>query len=87
MRIQGFNIDRAKNGLDQKLFKKLANEIWEFRTKFKRKQYRLLAFWDKRDNKNTLVIATHGFVKKSQKISTNEIKKAENIKKLYFENY
>ena len=47
--------------------KKLTDEIWEFRIRFSNKQIRLLAFWDKRDNKNTLVIATNGFIKKRRK--------------------
>ena len=32
----------------------------------------------------TLVIATHGFVKKTQKTPSKEINKAEAIRKLYF---
>lgn len=28
---------------------------------------RLLAFWDKTDSEQTLVLATHGFIKKTQK--------------------
>jgi len=81
------NIDHAKHGLDPKLLKRLNSEIWEFRTKYKRQHFRILSFWDKRDNQNTLVIATHGFIKKSQKTPINEIKKAERIMKLYFEQY
>ncbi|MBK8622833.1 MAG: type II toxin-antitoxin system RelE/ParE family toxin [Saprospiraceae bacterium] len=49
-----------------------------------RNQHRLLAFWDKSNNKNTLVIATHGFIKKSSKVPKNEIQKAENIRSEYF---
>lgn len=33
----------------------------------------------------TLVIATHGIVKKTQKTPSKEIAKAEEIRKLYFE--
>jgi len=44
-----YNIDKSRLTLDPKLFKKLTDDIWEFRTKFKSIQYRLLAFWDKRD--------------------------------------
>ena len=55
------NIDKARYALDPKLLKKLTGEIWEFRTKYAGIQYRLLAFWDKRDSVQTLVIATHGF--------------------------
>jgi phage-related protein len=29
-----YNVDKAKLGLDPKLFKKLTDEIWEFRTKY-----------------------------------------------------
>lgn len=60
-----YNIDLAQETNDPKLFKKLQIDIWELRTKFARLQIRLLAFWDKSDNKQTLVIATHGFIKKN----------------------
>jgi len=79
-----YNIDKAKMTLDPELFKKLDSDIWEFRTKFKSKQYRLLAFWDKRDSSATIVIATHGFVKKTQKTPKTEINRARQIKKFYF---
>lgn len=59
-----YNIDLAEQTNDPKLLKKLQNNIWEFRTKYAGLQIRLLAFWDKSDNKETLVFATHGFVKK-----------------------
>jgi hypothetical protein len=47
--------------------KKLTANIWEFRTLFEKKQYRLFAFWDKTNKKETLVLATHGIV--SRKLS------------------
>jgi hypothetical protein len=47
-------------------------------------QYRLFAFWDKTDNANTLVISTHGFIKKQGKVPANEIDKAEQQRKKYF---
>jgi hypothetical protein len=62
----------------------LNNEIWEFRVRFSNKQIRLLAFWDKRSKKDTLVIATNGFIKKAQKTAKKEINKAEQIRKNYF---
>ena len=68
-----------KRSLDPELFKKLSDQIWEFRTKYQKKEFRLLAFWDKRDNKNTLVICTHGFIKKTQKVPRKEIEKATRI--------
>ncbi|MCK9450627.1 MAG: type II toxin-antitoxin system RelE/ParE family toxin [Bacteroidales bacterium] len=62
-----YNIDLAEQTNDQKLLKKLQNDIWEFRTKYAGIQIRLLAFWDKTDNKLTLVFATHGFIKRLTK--------------------
>lgn len=44
--------------------------------------YRLLAFWDTREN--ALIITTHGFIKKSQKTPKSEIEKAERKRKEYF---
>ncbi|MGB0880198.1 MAG: type II toxin-antitoxin system RelE/ParE family toxin [Polaribacter sp.] len=80
-----FNIDKAKVKTDNTLFKKLTSDIWEFRTLFNKKQYRLFAFWDKSDNKATIVIATHGIIKKTQKTPKKEIGKATEIKNKYFE--
>lgn len=80
-----YNIDKAKLGLDPKLFKKLTEEIWEFRTLYNKKQYRLFAFWDKTDKDKTLVISTHGIIKKVSKISKAEIENATQIKAEYFE--
>jgi len=81
-----YNIDLAEQTNDTKLFKKLQNDIWEFRTKFAGRQIRLLAFWDKTDNKKTLVIATHGFVKKVDKVPANEIDRAVRLRDKYFNN-
>ena len=65
--------------------KKLTDDIWEFRTLYNKKQYRLFAFWDKTTNTKTLVIATHGIVKKSKKTPTKEILRAKELMKQYFE--
>ena len=81
-----YNIDLAEQTNDPRLFKKLMKEIWEFRTKYERLQIRLLAFWDKTDKNETLVIATHGFVKKVDKVPENEIERAVRIRERYFEN-
>lgn len=67
------------------MFKKLNNFIWEFRTLYNGKTFRLFSFWDKSDGKETLVVATHGILKKTQKAPTKEIKKAEEIRKQYLE--
>lgn len=80
-----YNLKKSQLINDPELFKKLNENIWEFRTLFEKKHYRLFAFWDKTDNKETLVLATHGLIKKTRKISKSEIKKAENIRKIYFE--
>jgi phage-related protein len=81
-----YNIELAEQTNDPKLFKKLQNDIWELRTKFGGLQIRLLAFWDKSNNKEILVIATHGFIKKVNKVPTKEIERAERLRDKYFNN-
>jgi phage-related protein len=81
-----YNIDLAEQTNDPKLFKKLQFDIWEFRTKYGGLQIRLLAFWDKSDSKQTLVIATHGFIKKVDKVPANEIDRATRLRDKYFNN-
>ena len=80
-----YNIDRVAGGeRNKELFKKLENsEIWEFRTLYNGIAYRLFAFWD--TDMNTLVVATHGIIKKTQKTPKKEIARAEAIMKQYFE--
>jgi len=80
-----YNIDLAEQTNDPRLFKKLQFDIWEFRTKFAGLHIRLLAFWDKSDNKETLVIATHGIAKKVDKVPEKEIERAVRLKMNYFE--
>lgn len=80
-----YNIRKAQIEHDPELFKKLTDDIWEFRTLYQGLQYRLLAFWDKTDNKNTLVVSTHGFIKKRSKVPDNEIQKAQQQLIKYFE--
>jgi phage-related protein len=79
-----YNIRKVQLKRDPELFKKLNGEIWEFRTLYQGLQYRFLAFWDKTDNTNTLVISTHGFIKKQSKVSEKEIAHAEQQRKKYF---
>lgn len=79
-----YNIDKAKLLNDPKLFKKLEGEIWEFRTKYNGIQYRLFAFWDKTEETDTLVISTHGIIKKISKVPKSEIEKANKIRLEYF---
>ncbi|WP_264523426.1 type II toxin-antitoxin system RelE/ParE family toxin [Flavobacterium sp. N502536] len=79
-----YNIRKAQLKNDPELFKKLTDDIWELRTLYQGNHYRLLAFWDKTSTKNTLVIATHGFVKKQSKVAPKEILKAKKIQLNYF---
>lgn len=78
-----FNIWKSKSTLDPRLFKKLRDEIWEFRTDYDNKAYRLLAFWDKTDKRRTLVVCTHAFVKKRDRVPAKDINKAIRIMKKY----
>lgn len=80
-----YNIHKARIVKDKELFKKLSGEIWEFRTLYNKNYFRLFAFWDKTSNIDTIVISTHGIIKKTEKIPKAEIEKAEKIRKEYFE--
>lgn len=81
-----YNLKKAQLVHDNELFKKLNDFIWEFRTLYNSKAYRLFSFWEKTDGKETLVIATHGILKKTQKTPSKEIKKADEIRKQYLDN-
>ena len=81
-----YNVKKSQFVNDRELFKKLNEFIWEFRTLYNNKAYRLFSFWDKIDGKEALVVATHGILKKTQKTPPKEIKKAEEIRRQYFEN-
>ena len=81
-----YNVRRVLAGeVNKELFAKLddSEEIWEFRTLFKKTKYRLFSFWDK--DTDTIIVATHGIVKKTQKTPKKEITKAEEIRRKYFE--
>jgi len=80
------NIRRAEQQSDPKFFKKLTSEVWEFRTLYSGKQYRLFAFWDKDDKTETLIFATHGIIKKTSKVDKKDIEKTEKIRTAYFKN-
>lgn len=77
-----YNISKSRYIMDKELFKKLNDNIWEFRTIYQGIKYRMLAFWDK--DSGNLVIATHGFVKKTQKTPESEITHAEALRKKYY---
>ncbi|MBK8505881.1 MAG: type II toxin-antitoxin system RelE/ParE family toxin [Saprospiraceae bacterium] len=77
--------DKTQAGNKGSWFEKLKSSdgIYEFRQSDHQKFYRVFAFWDSAE-RQTLVIGTHGFNKKSDKTPLKEIKRAEQIKKRYF---
>jgi len=81
-----YNMKKSQSINDNEIFKKLNEFIWEFRTLYNSKSYRLFSFWDNIQGKETLVVATHGILKKTQKTPWKEIKKAEEIRKQYLNN-
>ena len=79
-----YNIWKSRSVNDNELFKKLEGEIWEFRTLYNKQYIRLFAFWDKRNKTDTVVISTHGLIKKTGKTPKIEIEKAEILRGRYF---
>jgi len=75
-----YNIKKSQITNDSEIFKKLTAFIWEFRTLYGGKSYRLFAFWDLTGESDRLVIATHGILKKTQKTPKSEIEKATRIR-------
>ena len=66
-----------------KYFKKIDHDIWEIRMRYQNTQYRFFAFMDLTENKKTLILLTHGIIKKTQKIPLKEIAKAKKIRDHY----
>lgn len=77
------NLSKVQNGVvDKNIFKKLTGmDFWEFRTHYSGQCYRLIAFWDKTEK--SLVVCTHGFIKKVQKTPQKEIDRAISIRRDY----
>ena len=63
---------------------KSTKDIFEFRIKDSNKFFRLFAFWDSTGDQETLVVCTHGLIKKTNKTPKQDIEKAEMIKDKYF---
>jgi phage-related protein len=80
-----FNIRKAQVTNDPELLKKLNDTIWEFRTLYNSTHYRLFAFWDKTAGKQTLVLTTHGLIKKTGKTPQADLYKAQRIRQQYLE--
>lgn len=74
MRIHGDWFEKIKNSKD----------IFEFRVKDSNKFFRLFAFWDSTGETETLIVCTHGLIKKTNKTPKQDIEKAEFIKERYF---
>ena len=64
-------------------FKKLVSsgEIWEFRIQFGSNSYRIFCFFDG----NSVVVLTHGLIKKTQKTPRPEIERAEAYRRDYLQ--
>ena len=73
-----YNIWKSKNINDDELLKKLEDDIWEFRTLYNKIAYRLFAFWD--ETEKSMIVATHGIVKKTKKTPKKEIEKAKQLR-------
>jgi phage-related protein len=80
-----YNITKSRFSSEKELFKKLTDDIWEFRTLFNKTYYRLFAFWDKSGKAETVVISTNGLIKKTDKTPQRDLNKAERLRKKYFE--
>ena len=63
---------------------KSSKDIYEFRVKDSNKFFRLFAFWDSTGETETLIVCTHGLIKKTNKTPKQDIEKAEMIKENYF---
>ena len=77
-----YNIWKSKSMKDDELLKKLEDDIWEFRTLYNKIAYRLFAFWD--ETEKSMIIATHGIVKKTDKTPKKEIEKAKQLSVEYY---
>jgi len=80
-----YNIRKAQCVHDPELFKKLNEHIWEFRTLYRGKAYRFFAFRDRQNGTDTVVVTTHGILKKTQRTPQKEIQKASEIRKRYLQ--
>ncbi|MBK7220028.1 MAG: type II toxin-antitoxin system RelE/ParE family toxin [Saprospiraceae bacterium] len=76
-----YNIWKSKNIKDDELLKKLEDDIWEFRTLYNKIAYRLFAFWD--ETEKSMIVATHGIVKKTDKTPKKESEKAKQLRVEY----
>lgn len=74
MRVHGDWFEKLKSSKD----------IFELRVKDSNKFFRLFSFWDSTGDTETLIVCTHGLIKKTNKTPKKDIEKAEMIKEKYF---
>ena len=81
-----YSIRRTKMIVFGDWFEKLksSKDIFEFRVKTVTNFFRLFAFWDCTRDSETLIVCTHGLIKKTNKTPKKDIEKAEMIKDKYF---
>ena len=74
---------RSVRMIPEKYFKRLTNTdgLWEVRVSAGNGIYRIFCFFDE----GNLIVLFGGFQKKTQKTPVREIKKAERLKKEYYE--
>jgi phage-related protein len=65
--------------MPKKLFEKVTDHIWEIKTHYGKEQFRLLSF----SENNAVVIAAHGFAKKSMNLRKQDLELAEARRKDY----
>ena len=75
---------RTMRIIPEKFLKRLSNTdgLWEIRVSAGNGIFRIFCFFDN----GNLIILLSGFQKKTQKTPKNEIKRAEKLKKEYYEN-
>jgi phage-related protein len=80
-----FNISKTRSGFKGEWFEKMTgtDDIWEFRTLYKKQYIRLFAFWVSTKTETTLIICTNGLIKKTAKTPDEQIEKAEKLKREY----
>jgi phage-related protein len=79
------SFEKVESGHKGDWFKHLEEGIWEFRERDSQKFYRIFAFWDSSQEKQTLIVGTHGYDKKSNKTPRKEIDRAKQVRVKYYE--
>lgn len=76
-----FRLIKTLNVVPKQYFKRLENsdDIWEARVQLGNNIFRFLGFWAE----SRLIVLTHGFAKKTQKVPRQEIELAETRMKDY----